>query len=130
MGILLFLFERKTTQAATFSPHFNMPVTETVPISEKIKNFKNPCGFGCSLCCALYSTWGVLMLLVVGFLTKREYRGIDGDIPSIEDHTTAGVNCYYAALVYAFFIFISVLRLVHLAVLNRRKKHSLDEFAS
>merc|ERR1712137_821875 len=111
-----------------------MPVKESVPLSDRIKNFKNPCGKGCSLCCALYSTWGILMLLVVGFLTKREYRGIDGDIPSIgdsEDHDNAGNNCYWAAFIYGIFFAISIARLVHLWVIGRKSRHQhMDEFAS
>ena len=65
-------------------------------------------------------------------MTRQEYRGIDGDIPSIEDHSEAGKHVYYAAIIYAFFIFISVARMVHLVVLGRRAKAApnMDDYTS
>ena len=76
----------------------------------------------------------LFLQLVVGFLTKREYRGIDGDIPSIgdsEDHDNAGNNCYWAAFIYGIFFAISIARLVHLWVIGRKSRHQhMDEFAS
>eukprot|EP01115_Flamella_aegyptia_P011328 TRINITY_DN5259_c0_g1_i1.p1 TRINITY_DN5259_c0_g1~~TRINITY_DN5259_c0_g1_i1.p1 ORF type:complete len:104 (+),score=12.65 TRINITY_DN5259_c0_g1_i1:198-509(+) len=94
--------------------------------------------------------WGVIMLVAIGFALYIGYPGIDGVVPSIchhgaancsddlppemcrtkknceEDHHKAAFNSFYAALIYVFFIVLSVARIVHLKYLARKK--SIDDF--
>merc|ERR1712137_605653 len=104
-----------------------MPVQQKVPFTERIKNFKNPCGKGCSICCGLYSLWGMLMLIAVGIMLQNDYRGIDGDIPDIpvSDHDHVAKSCYIASAIHGGFMLLSIARLVQLYFVGRRSKYEI-----
>mmetsp|Transcript_53218 Transcript_53218/g.88447 ORF Transcript_53218/g.88447 Transcript_53218/m.88447 type:complete len:130 (-) Transcript_53218:19-408(-) len=112
--------------------------------SERLRNFRNPCGYGCSICCIIFSTWGAIMLTVLGILLWNNYVGIDGVVPSIcgdvevidrttevcaPYHKSVAKQTWIAAIVYVFFILLSVLRIVHLKVLERSQATVLDSYA-
>jgi len=69
------------------------------------------------------------MLVVIGGLVESGYRGIDGDVPSIEDHSYTAIQTWIASGIYGFFIVISLARLIHLWWLGRHQKPTLDSFA-
>mmetsp|Transcript_19569 Transcript_19569/g.75134 ORF Transcript_19569/g.75134 Transcript_19569/m.75134 type:complete len:113 (-) Transcript_19569:290-628(-) len=93
----------------------------------KKKGCTNPCGACCSWCCLIFSLWGAIMLVVIGVLLLDDYRGIVGDVPTVEDNVQAAYNSFYAAALYIFFIIISALRLIHLR-LTRKPEVSMDDY--
>ena len=84
------------------------------------------------------------MLTVLGILLWNNYVGIDGVVPSIcgdvevidrttevcaPYHKSVAKQTWIAAIIYVFFILLSVLRIVHLKVLERSQATVLDSYA-
>lgn len=65
--------------------------------------------------------------IVIGVLLLDDYRGVVGDVPTVEDNVQAAYNSFYAAALYLFFIVISAARLVHLK-LTSKPEASMDDY--
>jgi len=62
------------------------------------------CGIGpkCSLCCTIFSLWGVITLVLVGIGFQTDYRYIDNW--NVSNHQQAAIASYIAAALYGAFI--------------------------
>ncbi len=84
------------------------------------------------------------MLTVLGILLWNNYVGVDGIVPSVcgdvpveeryggacdSAHRSVAKQTWIAAAVYVFFIFLSLFRIVHLKVLERKQATVLDSYA-
>ena len=69
--------------------------------------------------------------IVVGALVEDKYRGVVGDQVEIEDTHSVAIQCWIAAGVYAGFIVISAIRLLHLRYVEKQAAASgnLDSYA-
>jgi hypothetical protein len=96
-----------------------------------------------SICCIIFSTWGVLMLALMGGLLLMDYPGVDGVVPAIcygvdgprtqqachDSHVQAAISSFIAAGVYFAFIVLSVIRIVQLKLQGRKQAQGMDTYA-
>merc|ERR1711974_210955 len=69
------------------------------------------CNESKSICCTIFSLWGVLTLCVIGILLEFKYRPIDGyEIPYDNLHQTA-ITCFIAAGIYGGIALLCLFRL-------------------
>ncbi|XP_071853392.1 ribonuclease kappa-like [Apostichopus japonicus] len=75
---------------------------------------KTICGPKLSICCTLLSTWGLVMLLILGGLFRVNAVAFIEDVPATENndeltkvYTNVSNNCFFAAGVYFLFLVFS-----------------------
>lgn len=74
------------------------------------------CGPKCSICCALLSVWGIVMLGIMGILfyvgspilAEDVTANWDDDEQVVQAYKTVGVNCWIAAAIYIGILGISL----------------------
>lgn len=59
----------------------------------------------CAMCCTVFSIWGVLTLLALGFLFKANYRKLDPAYMIPDDKmAVAGQSAFIGAAIYLAFV--------------------------
>jgi len=83
----------------------------------------NCCGNACSICCLVWSSWGVLTLVIVGILLDFQYPKIDNgvigqkcsaNITTSDCYDHAATQCYIGSGIYLAFCIICAIRLFYL----------------
>jgi len=69
----------------------------------------------CSLCCVIFSFFGIIVLIVTGALLEEPYRKVEGEsiVVDHEAHESAK-TAYYTAIIYAVFVLGCLARVIWL----------------
>jgi len=69
----------------------------------------------CSLCCVIFSFFGIVVLIVTGALLEGPYRKVEGEsiVADSEAHEQSK-TAYYTAIIYAVFVLGCLGRVLYL----------------
>lgn len=81
----------------------------------------------CSICCLIFSVFGIVVLIAVGGFLEMPYRKIEGE-DVLVDHEAqeSSKNAYIAAAIYAAFVLGCAGRYI-LCLRTRKAVHDEDE---